>query len=342
MCSSSDRKGIIAGGNWCVDHVKVIDGYPEETALGVILRESQSNGGGPYNLLKDLSKMGAAFPLIGVGLLGNDENGRYIRDDCRGSGIATEFLAVSEEGSTSYTDVLSVESTGRRTFFHRGGTNRLLGEEHFDVLQTEGRLFHLAYINLMESLEIVDENGETGAARVLKRAQAAGLKTSVDLVSIDRADFTDVVRPALPYVDTMMLNEFEAERLSGLSFGDGQDPDWDSLEAAAHSIVRMGVREWVVIHCPVGVLAAGRDGLTVKKGSVMVPEEEIVGTVGAGDAFAAGLLYGLHESWDFEQCLELGICVAASCLYHVTTSGGILPIEDCLALGRKYGFRKIP
>ena len=67
--------------------------------------------------------------------------------------------------------------------------------------------------------------------------------------------------------------------------------------------------------------------------------EEIKGTVGAGDSFAAGMLYGLHESWPIEECLNLATCVSASCLYDTTTSGGILPLDECLALGKRYGYR---
>ncbi|MDA0811743.1 MAG: hypothetical protein O3C21_05050, partial [Verrucomicrobia bacterium] len=50
-----ERNGILAGGNFIVDHVKVVDHYPEQEMLASILSESMSNGGGPYNVLKDLS-----------------------------------------------------------------------------------------------------------------------------------------------------------------------------------------------------------------------------------------------------------------------------------------------
>ena len=341
MTSISPSQGIVAGGSWCVDHLKVLDRFPEETTLAVVLEEFRSNGGGPYNLLKDLSRMGAAFPLVGVGLFGLDENGRYIRDDCAAAGIATDNFAVTDTAPTSFTDVLSVQSTGRRTFLHGKGTNELLTEHHFDFGKLRGRLFHLAYLNILKSMEVVGEDGKTGTARVLKRAREAGFTTCADLVSLEREDFVEVVRPALPFVDYMVLNEFEAERLTGITLGDGSDPDWNSMEKAAASILEMGVREWAVVHCPAGVVACGGDGRLLREGSVRIPEAETIGTVGAGDAFAAGLLYGVHESWDFEHCLKLGICVGASCLFDLTTSGSILPVPDCLELGEKYGFREV-
>ena len=53
----SSRQGILAAGNFIVDYVKVIDGYPVQDMLASILSESRSNGGGPYNVLKDLAAM---------------------------------------------------------------------------------------------------------------------------------------------------------------------------------------------------------------------------------------------------------------------------------------------
>ncbi len=135
------RSGIIAGGNWCVDHVKVIDSYPQLDALGVILSEKRSNGGGPYNLLKDLTKLGADFSLIGIGLLGDDENGRYIMEECRALGIDTHQMMLTRQAPTSYTDVMSVDSLARRSFFHQKGTNALLAENHFNFNDAKAKIF---------------------------------------------------------------------------------------------------------------------------------------------------------------------------------------------------------
>jgi hypothetical protein len=60
---STQRSGILAAGNFIVDYVKIIDAYPEQDMLASILSESQANGGGPYNVLKDLSAMQAGFRL---------------------------------------------------------------------------------------------------------------------------------------------------------------------------------------------------------------------------------------------------------------------------------------
>ena len=66
----ASRNGILAGGNWIIDHVKVIDTWPEQDALANIFSKARGTGGSPFNVLVDLAIMGAPFPLEAVGLVG--------------------------------------------------------------------------------------------------------------------------------------------------------------------------------------------------------------------------------------------------------------------------------
>ena len=83
------RNGILAGGNWIVDHVKLINTWPPQDALASILTQSDGNGGSAYNLLKNLARLGAQFPLEAVGLVGDDSDGRAIFADCAAHRSAT-------------------------------------------------------------------------------------------------------------------------------------------------------------------------------------------------------------------------------------------------------------
>ena len=85
--ASEPREGVIAGGNWIVDRVKFIDAWPPEDSLANIQSELSGNGGAPYNVLKNLKRLGAGFPLEAVGLVGEDADGDTILEDCRRHGI---------------------------------------------------------------------------------------------------------------------------------------------------------------------------------------------------------------------------------------------------------------
>jgi sugar/nucleoside kinase (ribokinase family) len=336
-----ERHGILAGGNWVVDRPKIIDVYPTQDALANILQETSCNGGSPYNLLIDLARLEAPFPLAAVGLLGDDSAGNFIRADCHAHGIDTRQLHTSKEAPTSYTDVMTVQSTGRRTFFHQRGANALLDAGHFDFAQSRARIFHLGYLLLLDRLDQADPTEGTVAAAVLARAQAAGLETSVDVVSEDSDRFAQVVLPALSHCDYCVLNEFEAERTTGIDLLRGGDIDLGAARKAALELSKAGVRRWVVIHFPAGAIAVGARGCELTQGSVNLPQSRIAGTVGAGDAFAAGLLLGLHEEVPMGVALKFGVCAAAASITDPTSSGGVRSLAQCLQFGEEFGFRKI-
>ena len=335
------RNGIIAGGNFIIDFVKIVDIYPQQDALANILRESASNGGGAYNLLVDWSQMGASFPLEAIGLVGDDANGQSVFDELQARQIDTSQLQITTEAATSYTDAMSVESSGRRTFFHRRGANALLGEEHFDFTKTSANIFYLAYLLLLDSLDAFDESGRTVASRVLERAQNAGLKTAIDVVSEDSERFAKIVLPALRYVDYAFLNEFEAGRCTGLELRVDDQLQHRVLEEAAKQLLESGVRECVVIHFPEGAFALSHHGEKFWQGSVALQSAQIAGATGAGDAFCAGVLLGLHDEISLQDALKLGVCAAAASLSQSTASLGVMSKDECLQLGEAFGFRDV-
>ncbi|RZK77151.1 MAG: hypothetical protein EOO92_13440 [Pedobacter sp.] len=334
------RKGILVGGNWIIDQVKIIDAFPEEEKLVNIISECSSNGGSAYNILKDLVKLQADFPLSGVGLVGDDERGDFIINECTELGIDVTQLNKMPNAYTSYTDVMTVQSTGRRTFFHQRGANALLDIDHFDFSSSNAKLFHLGYLLLLDKLDVLEHDGFTRAAKVLKTAKLDGFITSVDVVSEKSQRFNQLIPPTLPFIDYLFVNEFEAGMITGIqTTNDKGKVVVDLCCEAAKQIISMGVNKWVILHFPAGIVAANHNGELVFQESISIPENLIVGAVGAGDAFAAGVLIGIHNELPMAKCLEIGVCAAASSLFASTSSDGVLPISECLSLAQKHGFK---
>ena len=338
--TDSARRGLLAGGNWIIDQVKMIDVYPQPEQLGNILGQSQGTGGGPYNLLINLAKSGVRFPLFGAGLVGQDALGAQILEDCRRHKIDARFIGTTSKAPTSYTDVMTERATGRRTFFHARGANVLWNGEGLNFQKTKARIFHLAYLLLLDALDMADAKFGTKAARLLADAQSAGLKTSVDVVSEDSDRFARIVMPALKHVDYCILNEIEAGKTTGFKIrtADGR-LDTVTLRHAAGALLQQGVRELVVIHFPEGAFARNRRGDDVWQSSLKVPARHIAGTAGAGDAFCAGVLLGLHEGWELQRCLLTGVCIAAASLSDPTCTAGVKSLNNSLALAKKFGFQ---
>jgi sugar/nucleoside kinase (ribokinase family) len=234
---------------------------------------------------------------------------------------------------------MTVAGTGKRTFFHHRGANALWDAKDLDFTKTKAKIFHLGYLLLLDKMDVVNKEGITPAAKLLAAAQAAGIKTCIDVVSEASDRFKAVVTPALKHCDYAIINEYEAGMVTGFKIRKEGVLDTVSLRHAAGAILQHGVKELVIIHFPEGCFARTRDGKDHWQPSLKVPAKAIAGTAGAGDAFCAGALYGLHEGWDLQKCMLTAVCAAAASLSDPTCTGGMKPLAVVQALQKKYGVR---
>jgi sugar/nucleoside kinase (ribokinase family) len=305
--------GIACAGTFIVDRVKVVDRYPSESTVAMILDEKESNGGCAFNVLLNLARIDPELPLFAVGMIGDDLDAQKVMSMCsRYPGIDLTGLVRTRRASTSYTDVISARSNGSRTFFHRSGANALFSPEAVDLERLEVSLLHLGYLLVLDAMDAPDAKYGRVSARFLHDVQARGVRTSIDLVSAENADFPGIVNPALAFTDYCIVNEFEAQQLTD---------------------------ELAVIHFPEGAVALSANGTELLQPSLAVPAEQIVGATGAGDAFCAGVLYGCYQGWSLEQTMLLGACAGAQCLRGLAASDAIGAWQTALALVDRYGFR---
>ncbi|CAF2664117.1 unnamed protein product [Rotaria sp. Silwood2] len=341
----SHESGIVCAGTIVIDYVIIVDQWPLENSLSNIYRETKAGGGGPFNILKDLRSMDVNLPLSIVGLLGNDDNGQWLIDDCQKSNIDIDQLHTTKDNTpTSYTYVISVESTGRRTFFNQRGTNALLTDIHFDfnylVNKKHYNLFYLGYLTILNELDRIINN-ETIAGKVLKQAKSYGLETIVDFVTGKNLLYSKIALLTLPYVDHLIINEIELEYILDQTL---QQATIKQIEQAARILIeKYHVQRTVTIHFDCGAVCISReDDQRLEcfiQGSLCLPEGFIKGAVGAGDAFAAGIIYGIYKKWPIQERLSCAVCVAAMCLSDETSYTGVKNIEECMKLKEIFQFR---
>jgi sugar/nucleoside kinase (ribokinase family) len=341
--SNENRKGIACGGQWIIDRVKVVDHYPEEQSVAMILGETMGGGGGAHNVTLNLARFDPDLRVVAVGMIGNDADGDWIMNECgQYPNIRTDQLRRTPEARTSYADVFSVKSTGKRTFFHDRGANRLFGPATVDVDRLHVALFHIGYLLLLDGMDKPDPQYGRVSARFLHDLRERGIKTSIDLVSIHSPDFADVVSPALQHTDYCIINDFESEKLTGVPVRWEGSVSIENLEQSADRIFEKGVHELVIIHFPEGAFAKTRAGKTRLQPSLELPAGFIVGSTGAGDSFCAGVLYGMNKGWGLDRCLEFAVCAGAQNLRDLTTTGSITRWQEIIRLKEQYPFRKWP
>jgi sugar/nucleoside kinase (ribokinase family) len=320
------REGIICAGNWIVDLVHEIAHWPSESDLVRINSQDMGVGGGAANVVTALTKLETGLSLWPMGAIGQDDFGKFITAHCHELGLPTHLIMEKPDTATAHTHVMSV--TGKsRTFFYQGGSNDMLSDQDFPpcVFETHrARIFYLGYLTLLADLDRITDDGSTPAATVLSRARAAGITTCVDLVSVDRPDFSDIIAAAIPQIDYLILNEVELARASGQTPPvAAHAPDMQDMIRMATALITAGVRRAVVVHCPQTALWVGSDGQVSHVPAVPLPREHIASPLGAGDTFCAGILYALHEGWKPQRALELGHAIARASLRGITAAEAI-------------------
>ena len=332
------KKGICCAGNMIVDITYPIAAWPKQSELTHILEGIQnSTGGSVCNTVTDLARLDPSLPLVASGFAGHDAEGDFILRQM-GQYSNIDLSMVRRDGRTSFTAVMSNQKTKERTFFQHAGANAYYGEEHIDFDKLSVEIFHIGYILLLPHLDEPDEEYGTKMARLLHKARQAGLKTSIDVVSEAGDRFRRLVRPALKYTDYCIINELEAQQTTGITLRDDDGTlHPENMEKALRALKELGVAAWAVIHCPELGCGLDENGRFFTRRSLVLPDGYIKGTVGAGDAFCAGVLYAASQGWDMAGALKLAVCTAAASLGEVSASDGVKTVEEVLKLWKLYG-----
>ena len=331
------KKGICCAGNMIVDITYPIEAWPKQNELTHITDGIQnSTGGAVCNTILDLAKLDPSMNLIASGFAGHDSEGDFLLKELS-QYKNIDLSMIKRNGRTSFTAVMSNNQTKERTFFQHAGGNAFYGEEHIDWEKLDVNIFHIGYILLLPNLDKEDPTFGTKMARLLHRAQSQGMKTSIDVVSESGDRFSRLVTPALKYTDYCIINELEAQQTTGVLLRDEDGKlHEENMEKALKALFDRGVSTWAVIHCPEIGFGMDSTGSVYSKRSLKLPKGYIKGTVGAGDAFCAGILYAAETGISLEDGLAIGACSAAASLSQVSASEGLCKVEDVLKLADLY------
>ena len=129
----------------------------------------------------------------------------------------------------------------RRTFFHNRGANATWDGSEIDFAASSAKIFHLGYLLLLDSIDQEDPEYGTVGAALLAKARAAGMKTSIDVVSEDSDRFARIIGPALKQVDVCILNEVEASKVIGVQVRENGKLLNDGIEETASKLFELGV-----------------------------------------------------------------------------------------------------
>jgi sugar/nucleoside kinase (ribokinase family) len=184
-------------------------------------------------------------------------------------------------------------------------------------------MLHAGYILLLDKFDEPDAEYGTAMARFLKSVQDMGIRTSFDVVSDSSGRFAEKVIPALKYTDNAIMNEIECCGTAGLPARDENGKlIVENIRRAMELMMSYGVGERVIVHCPEAGFVLNRNGSFSKSPSIRIEKSQIKGSVGAGDAFCAAMLYALHEELPLQQSLRMANAAAWFNLHNATSTYG--------------------
>jgi sugar/nucleoside kinase (ribokinase family) len=240
------------------------------------------------------ARLGLKVAFIGV--VGDDLFGRFMLEALQVRGVDTSYVIVDPDQQTGLTVVLNRVSD-RAMLTHLGAINALSAAQIPDDLLAQARHLHLASYFLQSRLR-------PDVPDLFRRARRLGLTTSLD-TNWDPEEQWAGVHDLLPLVDVFLPNENEARALMQI----------DSVEEAAR---RLAASSRVV-----AVKWGASGGLAIEGDIVSQAPAisvEVVDTVGAGDTFDAGFVYGFLRGWSLERALRLGIACGS---LSTQKSGGL-------------------
>lgn len=336
------KKGITIAGSFIADLVKTTDCYPAPGMMAYITDTKRAAGGCVPNTAVSLKKIDSEISVSVRGKIGKDENGELLLNVLNSNGVNCDKVVICENAPTSYCDVMS-QPSGERTFFHAKGANAIFDKNDLDTNSLDCDIFHIGYIFLLDSFEKEDAEYGTMLARVLKEIQDKGIKTSIDVVSESGERYKSIIIPTLKYCNFAIMNEVESSMLTDLApYKEDGSLNVDNIRKTMEFMASCGVKDKVIIHCKnAGFCLDCKENTFTVLPSVNIPKEEIKGSVGAGDAFCAGCLYGLHNGYSDNDILRIASTVAASNLFSQNSTDSIISKDKIENFERKYGRKTI-
>lgn len=259
------------------------------TEAGATVGFRLAPGGSILNVAVGLARLGV--PAAFAGKLADDFFGRRLRDYLRTEGVRLDLLTMTPGHSTlafviprDATPTAGAADEPAFTFYGDNAADTLLTPEELPpALFAETAALHLGSISLLR-----------GTTPLAARAAAERLKGQA-LLSLDPNIRPGLIADAPAYRATlsafMALTDVLKLSLADVAWLEPDLVGADPLTVAA-SFAARGPQLVALTLGERGAALATRDGV---RASVAAPAVTLVDTVGAGDAFAAGLLGALME-----------------------------------------------
>lgn len=233
------------------------------------------------------ARLGLKVAFIGV--CGDDVFGHFMLDEMSKRNVDISNVIVRPNEKTGLSVILN-QDADRAILTHLGLIAALQASDISDALLSTARHLHIASYFLQTMLQ-------PDLPKLFSRAHSLGLTTSLD-TNWDPSDEWRSFDELLSQVDIFLPNENEAKAIAHK----------ENVGSACKYLASKS--KLVAVKCGAdGALAQTQD-VSLSVSSIQV---KVVDTVGAGDTFDAGFMFGYLNKWNLEKSLRLAtVCGALS------------------------------
>jgi sugar/nucleoside kinase (ribokinase family) len=301
---------VLAAGIVVADHVCApISHLPAAGELVLSERMQLSIGGCAANVAVNLRKLGVRATI--VGRVGLDFFADFLRHALQQADVSTAGLLPTPGQQTSQTLIVNVAGQDRRFIHHFGANAAFQATDVPSAWLADAKVLYVGGYLLMPALT------QEPLANLFAAARRQGVRTVLDVACPAGVQLRDQFDKLLPVTDVFLPNRDEAASILGE----------DDPQRQAMCFREMGAGT-VAITC-------GRDGaLWVdgqhrwRAGAFAVTE---VDASGSGDAFTAGVIFGLLHGFSAADCLRWGSALGASCVQTIGTTEGVFNLAQAKA-----------
>jgi ribokinase len=289
---SGSRAGsgrVLVVGSANVDVVLLVDQLPEPGAT-VLARHTETGFGGK-GANQAVAAAAAGAPTAMVGRVGDDAAGAAYRERLAGFGIDVRHL-LATAGARTGTAYVMVDADGENSIVVDPGANAEVGLADLDPV---------ADLERGDVLLVQGELPRQVVAEAIRRAHGAGARVVLNL-----APYVSLPADVVELADPMVVNEEEQR----------------SLELAAPIVAKLGRPEGVPGSLLVTRGARGAVWGDLELPARGVPDDEIVDTTGAGDAFCGALAAALAAGSDRESALRAALAAGADAVRRMGAQPG--------------------
>ena len=270
---------VVGVGIACLDHNTTVTSVPKLDENVLVTDYRKQMGGTVSTALATLQRLGLKTKYMGM--LGDDENGKFVLDNMRAEGIDMDSVRVVEGESSPFSFVMVDSMTSRRSIAHFPGCEFTVPADCIDAdVVKSARLLHVDIFT-------------PAVQAACDAARGAGVTISVE------ANVTYPGLEELLYGGDIFITSRE---VFALLVGE-DDPAAMGKKAREeynldHAVVTLG---------PEGSIAVGEDEIVSSPGF----EVEVADTTGAGDVFHGAYLYGHLMGWRYVRALRFANAAAA-------------------------------